>query len=132
MAFMHTVLLDILHDIPWDQIFPILFVFLIAPLLAIVTYYQAVKARPTIAWLAIMVFENLGLGFAWSWLYGGGSGSGNKTEGKTSKRKHVRRADQVAASRSEKSASKLNCIYYMSLPTDLLCQMLQRVIIQAL
>jgi hypothetical protein len=84
---------DFLSSTPWEQILPLLFVFGLAPLLALGTY----RTGRTLPWLVAMLFENLGLGFAWSWLYDHDAPSSSR-ERKSSRKKHMRRADQVVAS----------------------------------
>jgi hypothetical protein len=89
---MLDVLRDILTDIAWEQVLPLLVVFILTPLLALGTYH---KSGNTVSWLATMVFENLGLGFAWSWMNNHDAPSSSK-EKKPSRKKHMRRAQQLA------------------------------------
>jgi hypothetical protein len=74
---------NILANAPWDQIFPLLFVFIIVPSLTIGIYN-----RPRTRWLATMVFENLGQGL-WAWI----NGYGAQNAGKVARKKPMRRAD---------------------------------------
>ena len=83
----------LVSSIPWEQILPLLFVFVLAPLLALGTYR---KAGSTLPWLVAMLFENLGIGVAWSWLYNHDAPPSTRGK-KSSRKKHLRRADQVAA-----------------------------------
>jgi ubiquitin carboxyl-terminal hydrolase 1 len=92
-TFMLDVVRRIVASTPWEQILPLLIVFILAPLLALGTYHRAGSAFP---WLVAMLFENLGLGFVWSWVYNHDAPSSTRAK-KSSRKKHMRRADQVAA-----------------------------------
>ena len=106
-------MLDVVRDIlaiaPWEQIFPLVFLFGFAPLLALGTYH---RARGTFPWLVAMLFENLGLGFAWSWFYNHDAPSSTR-EKKLSRKKHTRRADKVIV----KPESELSCIFLCMRPS---------------
>ena len=90
-------MLDIVRDIltvtPWEQVLPLLFVFVFTPLLALGTYQGTGTA---VSWFANMVFENLGLGFAWSWINNHDALSSSK-EKKSIRKKHIRRSELPAA-----------------------------------
>lgn len=104
-------MLDIVRDIlaiaPWEQLLPLIFVFVFAPLFALGTYHKAGRSLP---WLVAMVLENLGLGFAWSWFYTHDAPSPTR-EKRSSRKKHMRRAEQVVA-KAESEPSRIPIFMY--------------------
>ncbi|KAF8592300.1 cysteine proteinase [Ramaria rubella] len=63
-----------------------------------------------------MVFENLGLGFAWGWVNSHGASSKDRErEKKAVRKKHLRRADQVAAKRERGEHANETARYYPGL-----------------